>query len=364
MFEIEALQTRIGAFNIGEFNLSLAEGQCHTVLGPSGSGKSTLLSAILGTIPVLSGHIRFDNVEITHWPIEQRHFGYVPQNLCLFPHLSVRENLNYSAYARKLPREEFLPLFKRLVEITEIGNLLERRISTLSGGERQRVALVRALVANPRLVLLDEPFASLNEALKKEIWWLVSDLQHERGLSVLLVTHDLTEAFVLADTISVLIEGQQEQCGDKEVIFKQPSTLKVAKFLGIKNLFSATVVATTGTEIIADCPNLQHQFNLKGHVPIGTKINIGIRSEDIKLCDAKKCFAFGDCLLTGSVRFFDLGTNLIGHFFSPHLQASLELVATRQTLNTRIQNASGQSSCSIILPSDKIFWVTGETGSL
>jgi len=146
--------------------------------------------------------------DISRWPIERRNLGYVPQHLGLFPHLSVRDNLLYSVRARKIPRIDWQTLFEKMVEVTGIGHLLERRIATLSGGERQRVALVRALMGNSRLVLLDEPFTALNESLRQELWWLVKELQRERELTVLLITHDLTEAYFLADNITVLIDGQ------------------------------------------------------------------------------------------------------------------------------------------------------------
>ena len=252
MLEIAGLSAQAGTFALRDIHLTVAKGECHAVLGPSGSGKSTLLNTVLGTLPVAAGRVRLAGVDITGLPMEQRRLGYVPQQLGLFPHLSVRDNLTYSARARRLPATQFQPLLDRLVEITGIGPLLGRRPATLSGGERQRVALVRALAADPRLVLLDEPFTALSEGLRRELWWLVKDLQRERGLTVLLVTHDLAEAHFLAERITVLIEGRPAQSGEKSAIYRRPASLAVARFLGLKNLFPARVVAAD----LVDCPAL------------------------------------------------------------------------------------------------------------
>ncbi|AAM71906.1 MAG TPA: ABC transporter ATP-binding protein [Chlorobaculum sp.] len=359
MFEVEALSAGVGSFRLENIFLSLNEGECQAVLGPSGSGKSTLLSAILGATPVTSGHIRLGDDEITYWPMEQRRLGYVPQHLGLFPHLSVRDNLRYSARARKLARNDFEPLLDKLVEITNIGKLLNRQIGTLSGGERQRVALVRALAANPRLVLLDEPFTALNETLRKELWWLVKELQRERGLSALLVTHDLTEAYFLADKITVLINGRQEQSDNKTTIYQHPANLAVARFLGIKNLFPATVVKSSEEGIEADCPALAHSFRLQGHAPVGTAIRVGIRPENVMVCDEDHPPCPNDCVLSGTIRLIDMGVNVAMHFHSPQLSSIIEIIAPRRLVN-RFRIANDSPRLTIALPSSAMFWVRDE----
>lgn len=346
----------VGNFRLDNVHLSVVEGECHAVLGPSGSGKSTLLNAILGTVPVTAGHIRLGGDEITHWPMESRRLGYVPQHLGLFPHLSVRDNISYSARARKLAREDFAPLLDRLVEITGIGTLLDRRIGTLSGGERQRVALVRALAANPRLVLLDEPFTALNETLRRELWWLVKELQRERGLSALLITHDLTEAYFLSEKITVLIDGRQEQSGDKETIYRHPANLAVARFLGIKNLFPATVVDVSGENIVVDCPCMGRRFRLPGRAPIGAAIHLGIRAEDVMLRDAGHPPRPDDCLLTGTVRLIDMGANVAMYFYSPQMPSVIEIVASRRVANS-FGIANDQSRVTIALRPAAMFWI-------
>ncbi len=359
MFEIESLCTRIGCFHLEDINLSIREGECHAIIGPSGSGKSTLLRAILGSLPVMSGRICLGGKDIHHWPMEHRCLGYVPQHLGLFTHLSVYDNLCYSARARRLAAVEFKPLLDRLIEMTDIGSLLNRRIDTLSGGERQRVALVRALAAGPRLVLLDEPFTALNETLRRELWWLVKALQHERGLSSLLITHDLTEAYFLAEKITVLIGGRQVQSGDKTTIYRAPGSLAAARFLGVKNLFPAMVAEAAEGHIIADCPMLKHRFRLGGRAPAGTAICLGIRPEDVMLCDVGHPPLAGDCVLHGTIRLIDMGAAVAMHFHSSQVPSDIELTAPRRVARC-FAIGNDQDCKTISLPSAAMFWVRDE----
>jgi molybdopterin-binding protein len=245
MLEVDSLTVAAGSFRLRDVQLSVAEGECHAVLGPSGSGKTTLLNAVLGVLSPETGQIRLDGADITRWPIERRGLGYVPQHLGLFPHLTVRDNLAYSARARRLPAAQFQPVVDTLVEATGIGALLDRLPATLSGGERQRVGLVRALASQPRLVLLDEPFTALNESLRRELWWLMRELQRERRLTVLLITHDLTEAYFLADRVTVLLEGRVVQQGEKTTVYGKPVAPEVARFLGVETLQPGRIVSVT-----------------------------------------------------------------------------------------------------------------------
>lgn len=356
MLEIESLTARAGGFRLEGVSLQIGAGQCHAVLGPSGSGKSTLLHAVLGTLPVSSGRARLAGEDITALPVERRHLGYVPQQLGLFPHLSVRDNVRYSARARRVPEGEYRPLLDRLVEITGIGALLDRRISTLSGGERQRVALVRALAANPRLVLLDEPFTALNESLRRELWWLVKDLQRERGLTVMLVTHDLTEAYFLADRVTVLIDGRQEQSGDKRAVFRRPASLAVARFLGLKNLFPATVAASLQGHITADCPALGVSFRLPGEAPAGTAILVGLRPEDVALRDVAHPPRENEWVVRGTVRVIDLGAEAVVHLETAPGGPVIELAAPWRTLQ-RFGLKDGQADVMVALSEHDLFWV-------
>jgi len=243
MLEIESLTVCAGAFRLRDVNVNVAAGECHAVIGPSGSGKSTLLNAILGMLSPENGRLRLDGGDLTGVPIEQRGLGYMPQQIGLFPHLTVRDNLAYSARARGVPPERFQPLVDTLVAATGIGALLDRSPPTLSGGERQRVGLVRALASRPRLMLLDEPFTALSESLRRELWWLMRELQREWQLTVLLVTHHLAEAYFLADRVTVLFGGRVVQQGEIAQVFGRPATPEVARFLGVETLQPGRIVS-------------------------------------------------------------------------------------------------------------------------
>lgn len=242
MLELESLTVASGTFRLQEVNLRVAAGECHAVLGPSGSGKSTLLRAILGLLPCECGLIRIEGADVARVPVERRGLGYVPQHLGLFPHLRVRDNLVYSARARGLPRAAFQQTLDQMIDATGIRELLDRWPATLSGGERQRVGLVRALVSQPRVVLLDEPFTALNESLRRELWWLMRELQRTWRLTVLLVTHDLAEAYFLADRVTVLLNGRVAQQGNKKDVYGRPAVAEVARFLGVETLQPGRIV--------------------------------------------------------------------------------------------------------------------------
>jgi molybdopterin-binding protein len=281
MLELKSVTVSAGNFRLQDIDLTLAEGECHAVLGPSGSGKTTLLNTVLGVLSPERGRIRLDGVDITDVSVERRGLGYVPQNLGLFPHLSVRDNLAYSPRARGLSRTQFQPMVDTLVEATGIGALLDRQTTTLSSGERQRVGLVRALASQPRLVLLDEPFTALNESLRRELWWLMRELRQQHGLTVMIVTHDLTEAYFLADNVSVLLEGRVIQQGEKAAVYGRPVSPAVAHFLGVETLQPGRVmivkeglatVEVGGAQLLAIAPP-----GVREHVLVS------IRGEDVIL---------------------------------------------------------------------------------
>ncbi len=359
MLEIEGLEVHAGDFVLRDIDLAVAEGECHAVLGPSGSGKSTLLAAVLGIRTPVRGQIRLAGQEIGRLPTEQRGLGYVPQGLGLFPHLSVAENLAYSARARRLAPPTYRPLLDRLVEITGIGALLGRRPATLSGGERQRVALVRALATRPRLVLLDEPFAALNESLRRDLWWLLRSLGRDQGLTVLLVTHDLTEAFFLAERIGVLVDGRLEQCGAREEVFRRPATLAVARFLGIKNLLPGVVRDGEGQQLRVDCPLLGGVVSLPAGdsraVP-GSRVMLGIRPEAIALRDATHPPHDGEVVLTGRFDVNDLGAEALVHFHHEASPLVLELRVSGRVAQ-RFGLFEGGAGTAVGLPVEALFWV-------
>ena len=237
MMVLNRLEALAGDFRLGPIDLKLPAGASHALLGPSGAGKSTLLKLLLGLESPSAGEIRFRGNEISRTPIQERGFGYLPQHLALFPHLNVEENLRYGLKARKLSGAIYEQHLARLIDATGIAPLLERRPETLSGGERQRVALVRALAPRPDLLLLDEPFSALDPALRRELWDLTRSLQQLEGTTMLLITHDMEEAFALADRIHLIIGGKIRQEGPPAELWNRPADLESARYLGFRNIF-------------------------------------------------------------------------------------------------------------------------------
>jgi ABC-type Fe3+/spermidine/putrescine transport system ATPase subunit len=210
---IESLNVTLGRFSLKDVTLSCARGEYHILLGPTGSGKSSLLKCILGLHRPESGRIHLDGVDITDELPEHRQMGCVPQDYALFPHLNVEENLRFGLRPRKVPAEQADSLVDRLSEVLNIEHLRKRRVQHLSGGERQKVAIGRALATQPKMMLLDEPFSSIDEGAKRGLWLELKQIVREVGITTFHVTHNLEEAYSLGERLSVMIDGNLVQSG-------------------------------------------------------------------------------------------------------------------------------------------------------
>ncbi len=274
MIKFENVNINFNNFNLKNINLIIKKSTCHTILGPSGAGKSTIAKALLGLIKINSGKILYNSKDISTLDINKRGFGYVPQHLALFPHLKVEENLLFY----KIKKDNF---FHKVVEIANISHLLNRYPKTLSGGERQRVALVRAILTKSPLLILDEPFSALDINLKKELWLFVDTLKKEFNITILLITHDLNEAYFLSDNISILINGKIVQSDKKETVFNQPNSLSVAKYMGIKNIFEIDIL--NNQEFLIKELNIK--YKIKNKLKSNSKF-ILIKDDNISFVDA------------------------------------------------------------------------------
>lgn len=357
MLELGDICSQSGAFRIDDVQMNVADGESHVLLGPSGAGKTTLLELILGLRELESGRISLAGRDITAEPIERRGIGYLPQRVSLFPHLSVQENIAYGPRCRRQPPTEFQPVVDALVAATGIGHLLERRPDTLSGGERQRVTLARALATRPRLLLLDEPFTALNESLRREFWRLLKTLRAEHGFTVLMITHDLAEGFFMADRVTVLIDGRVEQGGDKEEVWRRPATLPVARYLGIRNTFEATVAELDAAEAVVDCPALGGRLRaalVPGRTAptLGTSLSVGIRAEFVALRDAAHPPMPREYLLEGRIVDASVAGAEVVLLFQPNdAEATLEISVSHRLLR-RFAVAVGQPATAGLPPDD------------
>jgi ABC-type Fe3+/spermidine/putrescine transport system ATPase subunit len=307
MLRLDNVSVKAGDFSLFPVSLNMGKGERHVLLGPSGSGKSTLLEAIIGFRKPHSGSLFLDGMELSAIPVENRGIGYVPQRLGLFPHLTVRQNILYGIRIRRVKEPKYFELAERLIEEVGLGSLDSRYPETLSGGERQRLALARALASAPRLFLLDEPFSSLNESLRRELWTLLKKLLDHNKIPVLMVTHDLEEAFFLGERISVLIDGRLHQSDDKTVVYRKPATVEVARFLGIRNLFPARIIDRDDSCLILDCPALKTRLPVNRSsnehaVPdIGEEVIVGILPELVYLNPMNPACALSQVRLNGPI---------------------------------------------------------------
>ncbi|WP_304819828.1 molybdenum ABC transporter ATP-binding protein [Candidatus Binatus sp.] len=258
------------------------------LLGPSGSGKTTLLNCIAGlarpdagTI-ALNGRVLFDSSSRINLPVQQRKLGYLFQNLALFPHLTIAENVEYGI--SKLPNAERIERAAAALESFRIAHLTARKPHEISGGERQRAALARALVTNPAMLLLDEPLLALDLATKAKI---VDDLRTwnaEHAVPIVYVTHAPEEAYALGERVVVLDNGRVVARGRPNEVLKAPRHETVAQIVGFENVFDATVQSTSETQGTMLCRLDRSSAEIDvplGHAAIGDRIRIAIRAGDI-----------------------------------------------------------------------------------
>lgn len=236
---IDSLTKQFGvAPAIRNVSLSMERGQILCLLGPSGCGKTTLLRSIAGLETPDSGRILFEGREIGGVPPHRRNFGLMFQEFALFPHKSVGENVAFGLQMKQTGNPE--QRVQEMLSLVGLAGFAERDVSSLSGGERQRVALARSLAPNPKLLMLDEPLGALDRALRERLMVEIRQILKRVGLTAIYVTHDQTEAFAIADRVVVMNGGRIEQDSRPETLFRRPATAFVARFLGFKNLLSAT----------------------------------------------------------------------------------------------------------------------------
>ena len=225
-------------------SLDIRENEFFALLGPSGCGKTTLLRMLAGFEALDGGKILLSGKDISPLPPEKRPLNLMFQSYALFPHMSVRQNLNYGLEMERLPRKTIRARVDETLASTDLTDLADRKPDQLSGGQKQRVALARALVKRPRVLLLDEPLGALDKKLRERMQLELKRLQHEAGITFIVVTHDQEEALVMADRMAILRDGKLLQAGTPEEIYEEPTDRFVANFIGIMTFLDGEIDGT------------------------------------------------------------------------------------------------------------------------
>lgn len=226
------------AIAVRDISLDVERGEFFSLLGPSGCGKTTLLRLIAGLEIPSSGHILLDGKDITGFSPQNRGIGLVFQNYALFPHMTVNQNIAYGLAGRGLSQAESAAKVEKILEILRLGEHAKANVTTLSGGEQQRVAVGRAMVVEPAILLFDEPLSNLDVTLRLETREEIRSLQRRTGITTIYVTHDQSEAMSLSDRMGVMRAGTLEQVGRPDALYNSPSSPFVAQFLGGANLLT------------------------------------------------------------------------------------------------------------------------------
>ncbi len=220
---------------VKNLNLNIQRGEFLTMLGPSGSGKTTCLMMLAGFEPATHGEIYLDTRPINNVPPHRRDIGMVFQNYALFPHMTVAENLAFPLEVRRRPADEIKERVTKVLEMVQLPQFGSRRPAQLSGGQQQRVAVARALVFEPKLVLMDEPLGALDKQLREQMQYEIKHIHENLGVTVVYVTHDQSEALTMSNRVAVFNDGIIQQLASPDVLYEQPENAFVAQFIGENN---------------------------------------------------------------------------------------------------------------------------------
>jgi putative spermidine/putrescine transport system ATP-binding protein len=265
-------------------NLDVEKAEFLTLLGPSGSGKTTTLTMLAGFEQPSSGRIFVDGEDVTSVPVDKRGIGMVFQNYALFPNMTVGENIAFPLMVRRLPRAEIEQKVTRALAMVRLDGLADRRTQQLSGGQQQRVAVARALVFEPRLVLLDEPLGALDRQLREQMQYELKHLHRRLGVTMVYVTHDQIEAMTMSDRVAVFSTGLLRQVAEPRRLYEEPDSLFVARFLGESNALAAIVTRRDGCQCAAVLPGGETIVaTAAGACTVGAEVDLVLRPEKVAL---------------------------------------------------------------------------------
>ena len=328
MIRIENLRMEFekGAVALDDINLEINEGEFVALLGPSGCGKSTTLNCMAGLLDPTSGKVFFGDEDVTNKSPKDRNIGMCFQSYALYPHMTVLDNIAFPLKQKGVSKEERHEKARKIAQKLQISHLLERRPTQLSGGQQQRVAMCRALVKEPKVLLLDEPMSNLDARLKIEIREVIKKLQQELKVTSVIVTHDQEEAMAIADKIAILSEGRIQQYDTPNRLYEYPANLFVANFMGNPpmNFIDAKIESRDGQVVLMvgqDAVRLLPELQEKLSAHMGEAVEIGVRSHQAYMTEP------GDNALRMDVSMVEnLGKELLvtGTIHGNHMRLTVE----------------------------------------
>jgi iron(III) transport system ATP-binding protein len=341
---------------IPDLTLNIREGEFFTLLGPSGCGKTTLLRMIAGFNTIEGGDFYFNDTRINDMDPAKRNIGMVFQNYAIFPHYTVRKNVEYGLKNKKFPREEIRGLADKFLKLMQIDQLAERMPDRLSGGQQQRVALARAICIQPDVLLMDEPLSNLDAKLRIEMRSVIKNIQHNVGITTVYVTHDQEEAMAVSDRIAVMSNGIIQHIGTPKGIYQRPANLFVSTFIGRSNVLSGELVMKDGKARVKigdyefPMPNVQERYQAN------QKIAASIRPEELLMNEEKGRglkAVIDDCVFLG----------LNTHYFM-HLEDGTEVVSIQESTIDSIIAPGTEISLSINTRKANLFNADGSANLL
>lgn len=281
--ELENISRRYtDVFAVEGVSIAVKSGEFLTLLGPSGCGKSTTLRIVAGLLRPTNGRVLIDGRDITALGAAKRNIGMVFQSLALFPHMTAAENVAFGLKMRKVLNAEKEARVRRILDIVALGSLAGRYPAQMSGGQQQRIALARALVIEPSILILDEPFGSLDRKLRETMQTELFQITRDLGITAIFVTHDQEEALMLSDRIAVMNQGHVEQLGTPAEVFCAPRTRFVADFMGATNFLEGRVTGS-GKDRRIEAGSIVFDVPAYAKLEPGETINFAVRPERIEL---------------------------------------------------------------------------------
>ena len=289
---------------IDDLHLDVERGEFLTLLGPSGSGKTTTLMMLAGFETPTAGEILLEGKPLSRLPPYKRQIGMVFQNYALFPHMTVAENIGFPLSVRGIGRDEIARRVERVLDMVQLTGFGGRRPAQLSGGQQQRIAVARALVFEPKLVLMDEPLGALDKQLREQMQLEIRRLHQRLGVTMVYVTHDQAEALTMSDRIAVFHRGKIQQLDGPERLYETPVNAFVARFIRENNRFDGSLQSVTGTRCsVRIAGDACIEGSLASPLPVGAQVTVSLRPERVQVCARGHTIqAVAGCRLAGTLR--------------------------------------------------------------